>query len=155
MSFSGKSVKSLEAKASTKIPTSLGQDGALDFSLWDRIGDEFMVQSNINSWVSCKPDTGSLVNPTTGEISCKMVKPSARAAKLGCAKRVPNRIQWGTNGPHLSASSLYYYWDGEASGSWVGGAQQHGRAKGVALRPQGGGEKGLQAGRAGSSSGRI
>ena len=118
MSFSGKSVKSLEAKASTKIPTSLGQDGALDFGLWDRIGDEFMVQSNINSWVSCKPDTGSLVNPTTGEISCKMVKPSARAAKLGCAKTVPHKIEWSTNGPHLSASSLFYYWDGEASNSW-------------------------------------
>ena len=80
-----------------------------------------MVQSNINSWITCSSGSGSLISPKEGSLNCEMVKPASNAAKLGCAKTVPNKITWSGYGPYLSASSLFYYWDGEKSGNWCVG----------------------------------
>ena len=34
------------------------------------LGDEFMVKSNVNDWVRCRPGSGSLVTMTDGTIQC-------------------------------------------------------------------------------------
>ena len=115
-SFKGNGVGTLEGKVSTTAPANLGQNGALDFGMWDQIGSEFFVMSNINSHYRCKPKSGSLTMPKAGSISCTVVKPAATAAKLGCAKKAPNSISWSAYGPILGPA--YYYWDAESSGNW-------------------------------------
>ena len=47
---------------------------AMNFCLWNKIGSEFMIKSNINNWVACSEGTGSLVNWVSGTIKCKLVK---------------------------------------------------------------------------------
>ena len=39
---------------------------AIDFKMWEAIGDEFLIKSNINNWVACLPNGGSLVSKTKG-----------------------------------------------------------------------------------------
>ena len=99
---------------STTPPLSESSLGAVDWNLWKNIGKEFMVKSNINDWIVCQPNGGSLVKKTTGSMRCQNIKNVATA----CSGVAPNRVNYGYNGPYLSASSLYYYFDGYTGGYW-------------------------------------
>ena len=46
---------------STTPPLSESSRGAVDWNVWNDIGKEFMVKSNINDWVACQPNGGSIV----------------------------------------------------------------------------------------------
>jgi hypothetical protein len=92
--------------------------GALPFADWQKYGKEFMVQSNINDWITCKEGSGSLVDEIGGTINCKNVKNVAG----GCTGVVPNEFSMhgGSLGPALitAGGSLFYYWDGSSSTNW-------------------------------------
>ncbi len=97
---------------STTPPLSEAQPGAVDFSLWAEIGREFLYKSNINNWLSCVPNGGSLVDLYPGQVKCnitKIIVPSV------CEDVVPymlNVFQLSTTKtPSLHASGFYYFFD--------------------------------------------
>ena len=73
-----------------------------------------LVKSNINDWIVCQPNGGSLVTRTQGSTNCQNIKNVATA----CNGVVPYRIDWSSRGPYLNASWLYYYFDGYTGSSW-------------------------------------
>jgi hypothetical protein len=73
-----------------------------------------MIKSNINDWIVCQPNDGSLVTKTQGSMSCQNIKNVATA----CSAVAPSRITWYSRGPSFFASSLYYYFDGSTRVSW-------------------------------------
>jgi hypothetical protein len=101
---------------STTPPLSESSLGAVDWNLWKNIGKELMVKSNINDWIVCQPNGGSLVTKTQGSMSCQNIKNVATA----CSGVVPNRIDWRSScGPYLAAStSIYYLFDGNTGSCW-------------------------------------
>jgi hypothetical protein len=119
---------------STTLPTSPDTPGALEFSQWAKFGSEFLVTSNINQWLDCKPSSGSLVLETQGTIDCQVVKVVAPR----CTTTVPNHLyNWGT-GPSLNVtvnSNFYYFFDGNAGINWPVhdpcGATQTNQVRGV------------------------
>ena len=88
--------------------------GAVDWNLWQGIGKEFMVKSNINDWVACQPNGGSIATKKEGSLKCQNIKNVATA----CSGVAPYRINWFSIGPSVDASSWYYYFDGDTGGSW-------------------------------------
>jgi hypothetical protein len=107
---------------STTPPLSESSLGAVNYNAWRFIGEEFMVKSNINDWIVCRPNGGSLVRGwKNGKLSCKNIKNVATA----CNGVVPNNIIRYTVGPALRASSSsrsqVYKFDGGSigiSGDW-------------------------------------
>ena len=101
---------------STTPPLSEFSLGAVDWNLWKDIGKEFMVKSNINDWVVCQPNGGSIVTKKQGSLSCQNIKNVATA----CSGSAPYKILWYrySRGPTLRASSYYYYFDGGTDGIW-------------------------------------
>ena len=99
---------------STTPPLSESSLGAVDWNLWKNIGKELMVKSNINDWIVCQPNGGSLVTKTQGSMSCQNIKNVATA----CTGVVPYRVFWYSRGPTLYASSFYYYFDGHTGGNY-------------------------------------
>ena len=103
------------ARVSTTVPLSETHYEAMNFALWRTIGKEFLIKSNINNWIACKEGTGSLVQQKEGSITCQLVKQVSNR----CAGVVPKSIApLNSNGPYLSSSSLYYYFDGSKTVSW-------------------------------------
>ena len=99
---------------STTPPLNESSLGAVDWNLWKNIGKELMIKSNINDWIVCQPNGGSLVTKTQGSISCQNIKNVATA----CNGVAPNRVTWRPFGPSLFAFSFYYYFDGDTSVDW-------------------------------------
>ena len=99
---------------STTVPLSETEYEAMNFSLWRTIGKEFLIKSNINNWIACHEGTGSLVQQKWGSITCKLVKQVSKQ----CAGVVPKSFYLDSNGPYLSSSDTYYYFDGRTTGSW-------------------------------------
>ena len=63
-------------EVSTDVPIEPNAFGALNYSDWRYFGDNILVVSNINNWISCVPAThngGSLASGTSGNIECVIV----------------------------------------------------------------------------------
>ena len=73
-----------------------------------------MVKSNINDWIVCQPNGGSIVTEKGRSLSCQNIKNVATA----CSGVVPNKIDWFSRGPLLKASSAYYLFDGDTRQDW-------------------------------------
>ena len=86
----------------------------MNFALWRTIGKETLIKSNINNWIACKEGTGSIVQQKGGSVTCKQVKQVSGQ----CAGVLPRSLTIGSNGPNLSSSSLYFFFDGSTSGNW-------------------------------------
>ena len=99
---------------STTPPLSESSRGAVDWNVWNDIGKEFMVKSNINDWIVCQPNGGSIVTKKDGSLSCQNIKNVATA----CSSATPYRIKWYSRGPSLDAISYYYFFDGGTDGNW-------------------------------------
>jgi len=105
---------------STVVPTNSTSPGALDFARWASLGDEILATSDINHWVKCQPNGGSIVAKTEGAVTCQLVKPVATA----CTTTVP--AYWGQSDPagvglYLNSSlfATYYYYEGyTTTGNW-------------------------------------
>jgi len=98
---------------STTVPTNPTSLGALDFARWASLGDEILATSDINHWVKCQPNGGSIVAKTEGTVTCQLVK----AVATVCTTTVPT--YWGQSDPagvglYLSSSqyATYYYYEG-------------------------------------------
>ena len=98
-------------RVSTTVPLSETHYEAMNFALWRTIGKENLIKSNINNWINCNESTGSIVYEKAGSINSKLVSKQ-------CAGVVPKSLTMHSNGPYLSSSSIYYYFDGSTSGSW-------------------------------------
>lgn len=87
---------------------------AMNFKYWKLLGEEFIVVSNINSWVRCRPSNetrhtrGSLTTLTAGDLKCTNIHDAANVATTGCSGIAPDSLSVGVYGPSLSASSLFY-----------------------------------------------
>ena len=106
-------VSNANTRVSTAVPLSETHYEAMNFALWRTIGKEFLIKSNINNWIACKDGSGSLVMQKAGSLSCKLVKQVSKQ----CAGVVPKSITTNREGPYLSSSSLYYFFDGSTSSS--------------------------------------
>ena len=101
-------------RVSTTVPLSETHYEALKFALWRTIGKETLIKSNINNWIACKEGTGSIVRQKAGSITCKLVKQVSKQ----CAGVVPKSLRLHSNGPYLSSSRMYYYFDANTRASW-------------------------------------
>ena len=98
---------------STTPPLNESSLGVVDWNQWKEIGHEFMVKSNINDWIVCKPDGGSIVAEKNGSIICQNIKNMATT----CSGVVPYKVGWYSCGPGLytnSLASFFYLYDGNA-----------------------------------------
>ena len=102
---------------SKQVPSNLDDYNAMGFNKWKEIGNEFLIQSNINNWVSCKPGTGSLVMFTGGILSCKIEKRiTSNCGHIGA----PDRLAIGKYGLSLKKApenKQYYYFEGNTQQS--------------------------------------
>lgn len=112
-----------DVTVSTQAPLSETDYNAMDFNLWKKLGNEFMVKSNINHWISCTEGTGSLLEWRAGTLNCHVVRNIA--AK--CQDNAPTGIKFiavgnrgGTIGPDLVGPSNreYYYWEAGTRTNW-------------------------------------
>ena len=55
-------------------PNDLIRYGALNFSLWKSIGEEFMIKSTVNNWLACFPNIGSLTRFEAGSVTCRLIR---------------------------------------------------------------------------------
>lgn len=110
------SLKMGNTRISTTPPRSETDYNAMDFNSWKKIGNEFMIKSNVNNWVACIEGGGSLVNWVNGSIKCKLVKNVTGE----CSNIVPNLFSivfpGESDGPLLSITDIatnpvksYYY----------------------------------------------
>ena len=102
--------KNADVPISTTPPLDESSLGAIDWKLWNNIGDEFMVKSNINHWIVCQPNGGHIVAKDDGPIKCENIKDVASL----CSDVVPTEIHWFQVGPYIrcSKSKGYYRFDG-------------------------------------------
>ena len=107
-------VREAGVPVSTTPPLDEWSSGAVDYNLWREIGHEFMVKSNINDWIVCKPKGGSLVERRNGLIDCKNIKNVAPK----CTGIAPNKIAWHKYGPFLSAASVFYDFEHNIEHDW-------------------------------------
>ena len=111
---SGWTTGATNVNISKTIPLNPDAHGAMEFTLWQRIGAEFMVRSNINNEIMCTPGTGSVVEAKSGTVTCTLIND---VVQNGC-KEVPNRYDMGPAGPDLNGNSSMYYWDGITTINW-------------------------------------
>ena len=100
---------------STTPPLCESSLGAVDWNLWKDISDgEFMIKSNINNWIVCQPNGGSIVEKKPGDVSCKNVK----SVTTVCNDVKPDHLSWW-GGPTLKLNNEYYYFfDRSTSYDW-------------------------------------
>lgn len=105
---------------STAVPLSPTSPGALDFPQWAPLGENFLVESNINNWIQCAPAGGSIISQTAGPLTCTLVDGTITNK---CTTVVPVRVEFDTVAVGLMAGggalTTYYYWEGSTStGNW-------------------------------------
>ena len=100
-------------RVSTIVPLNETHYEAVDFTLWRTIGNQTLIKSNINNWIACKEGSGSIVRQKAGSLSCTLVKQVSQQ----CAGVVPTSLVLNSDGPRLSSTSSFYYFDGSTSGS--------------------------------------
>ena len=59
-----------------------------------------MIKSNINDWLVCQSNIGSIVATNDGAVSCQNIKNVADT----CSNVAPREIRWSTRGPTLRYS---------------------------------------------------
>ena len=99
---------------STTPPLNESSLGAIDWSLWKNIGGEFMIKSNINDWLVCQPNIGSIAAANEGSVSCHNIKNVATA----CSDVSPNKIVWRVVGPRLFFCFGFYHFDGDTGSNY-------------------------------------
>ena len=104
---------------STTPPINESSLGAVDWSVWKDIGKDFMVKSNINDWIVCQPNGGSIVTQKEGSLNCQNIKNVTTA----CSGVVPHKIWWHWNGPIIHTFQkrpffLFYFFNGKTDLYW-------------------------------------
>ena len=102
---------------SITIPLSEDQTGALDFPSWREFGEDFLMKSKINNWITCSPNGGSIAEYKHGPVKCKLVKIIVPGI---CEDVLPHMLHLGTTrkGPALYAGHYYYYFELNSASDW-------------------------------------
>ena len=89
----------------------------MDFSDWKEFGEDFLVKSDINNWIACSPNGGSLVTLTEGSVRCKLAKIIVEDV---CEDVVPHFLMVSSTlfGPALFAKYYYYYFEVSSTNNW-------------------------------------
>ena len=102
----------VDVTVSTNTPECETDYNAMEFLLWREFGVEFLIKSNINNWLICSPDTGSLVEWRNGNVTCKIANQVADTCSIGLP---PSYLRAGGYcGPGLitEGGGQYYYFLG-------------------------------------------
>ena len=112
----------LDVPISTTPPMNETDYNAMDFSLWQHLGRQVLIKSNINNWLLCHPGAGSLVDWLYGSVSCQIVK---RVTDNCLETAAPSTVSPGHPtrcGPVFVSTSFmvdtYYYFDGCKRRDW-------------------------------------
>ncbi|XP_078384834.1 uncharacterized protein LOC144667318 [Oculina patagonica] len=106
-------VWSADVPISTTPPANETDYNAIEFPLWRQFGKEFLIKSNINNWLVCSPDTGSLVEWQDGDVICKIVKRVTDTCSDGPPISYLTTNNCGPNFKRRNgANSGYYHFDG-------------------------------------------
>ena len=105
---------------STISPLNETDYNAMNFSLWKKLGRQFLIKSNINNWLMCQPITGSLVDWQKGDVNCTITK---YVADPGESASAPSKFSPYINyGPMFHSSgrwdSSFYYFNGYTGKYW-------------------------------------
>ena len=111
---SGWTTSTTNVRISRTIPTDPGIHEAMEFRLWYKIGNKFLIRSNINNEFVCVPGNGSVVEAIPGSITCVLVKD---IVENGC-QDVPNYYSLGGNPKLEGPSGFVFYWDGHTDRHW-------------------------------------
>jgi hypothetical protein len=104
-------VPSKLAPVSKQVPLDEWTYAAMDFPMWKRIGNEFLVKSMITNWIACTNGTGDLVSWKQGTLNCRPIKYVANV----CLGYVPTRFEVVSHcGPALRGDSglSFFFFDG-------------------------------------------
>ena len=96
-----------DVPTSEKPPLKEYRKGAIEFRAWAQFGTEFLIKSNINHWIACKPGNGSLVYGVDGTLDCRNIKDVG----TNCLGNVPRRIQTIASGIRIFGDRLFYFLD--------------------------------------------
>ena len=78
---------------------------------------EILIKSNINHWIRCQPGRGSLVDWTSGDVTCHLVK--FIASRCRNVNKIPYRLNVANlYGPVFSSASYYYYFETTTKKNW-------------------------------------
>ena len=102
---------------STTVPLNETAYSAMNFTWWKEIGSEFLVKPNITHWISCKPETGDLVNWKEGTIECKNVRNIATK----CPDFKPTKLNFRQCAVELERNLNGWQWlnfDGRLDSCW-------------------------------------
>ena len=105
---------------STISPLNETDYNAMNFSLWKKLGRQFLIKSNINNWLLCQPVTGSLVDWQKGDVNCTITK---YVADPGESASAPSKFSPNIDhGPMFHSSgrwdSNFYYFNGYTGKYW-------------------------------------
>ena len=110
------SFKPSNLPVSTTPPLNETELSSIAFDLWTEIGSEFLIKNNINNWVHCTPNGGSLVDMRTGPMVCNVTKIIVEGV---CEDKVPFMFEKHSPAVGLfSLSGLYYYLYTKGQSSW-------------------------------------
>ena len=105
---------------STNPPLNETDFNAMNFPLLKQLGRQALINSNINNWLVCRSENGSLVDWQKGDVNCTIIEYVADPSKLSLA---PSRFLAKTNyGPmfYLSGrwNSTSYYFNSYTGKNW-------------------------------------
>ena len=105
-----------ERPISTRSPSSESEKGSVDFGLWKELGSDILLKNNVNNWITCSENGGSLVDMRSGPISCNVTKVVVEGQ---CEGVVPFVVEKHGASVSLSAQGGMYYnfYTGDSS-SW-------------------------------------
>ena len=100
--------------------------GAMDYSLWQYLGREFLIKSNINDWLICKSKSNVTIfepiekrqNYAYYPVTCRNIKDVTPK----CDQNVPDALVWTEYGLSLIVlkrqfvRGIFYSWDTEGTG---------------------------------------
>ena len=110
----------VDVPISTTPPLNETDYNAINFSLSKQLGRQVLIKSNINNWLICHPESGSLVDWQEGNVSCQIVKYVTDTCK---DKLAPGKFSPSQGyGPMFYTTTYfggtYYYFDGYTLQNW-------------------------------------
>ena len=110
----------VDVPISTTPPLNETDYNAINFSLWKQLGRQVLIKSNINNWLVCHPESGSLVDWQEGNVSCQIVKYVTDTCKdkLAPGKFSPSRGFRPMFYTTTYFGGTYYYFDGYTLQNW-------------------------------------
>ena len=103
--WSQNAVSNIHTPVSTTPPASETDYAAMKFNLWRSIGQEILIKSNLNHWISCTPAGGNLLTWTPGILYCGVVK----NVSSQCPGTAPSRLVIYTCGPVFKKGNIHLY----------------------------------------------